>query len=129
MGIDSKSIPAPSAQPVTVRALPVRAARARTPVSKSIRTSASIARVNPVRPARVTALTGACLLAGGLAPVSASAHGISGRASLPVPAWLFAWVAAIVLVVSFVLLSTMWSHPRLQGRHERRLCTWPESSV
>jgi hypothetical protein len=53
------------------------------------------------------------------------AHGISGLASLPVPAWLFAWAAAIVLVVSFVLLSTMWARPRLQGVHERLLCRWP----
>ncbi len=76
-------------------------------------------------PARVSALTAACCLALALAPASASAHGISGRASLPVPAWLFAWAAAIVLVISFVLLSTMWSRPRLQDEHERRLCVWP----
>ena len=67
------------------------------------------------------------LLAGALAPASAAAHGISGRASLPVPAWLFAWAAAIVLVVSFVLLSTLWPRPRLQGVHERRLCAWPRA--
>jgi hypothetical protein len=30
-----------------------------------------------------------------------------------------------VLVVSFVLLSTMWSRPRLQEVYERRLCGWP----
>ncbi|HEX5223817.1 MAG TPA: fenitrothion hydrolase [Solirubrobacteraceae bacterium] len=41
------------------------------------------------------------------------------------PAWLFAWAAAIVLIVSFVLLSTMWSTPRLQGDRERRVCSWP----
>ncbi|HEV2923880.1 MAG TPA: fenitrothion hydrolase [Solirubrobacteraceae bacterium] len=60
-----------------------------------------------------------------LVPDAASAHGISGLASLPVPAWLFAWAASIVLIVSFVLLSTMWSRPRLQGPHERRLTAWP----
>lgn len=76
-----------------------------------------------VRRATVLALS---LLAGGaLLPGAADAHGISGRASLPVPAWLFAWAAAIVLVVSFVVLSTIWSTPRLQGRHERRVCAWP----
>lgn len=58
-------------------------------------------------------------------PAAASAHGVSGRASLPVPAWLFAWAAAIVLVVSFALLSTMWSSPRLQELRERRLLAWP----
>jgi len=82
----------------------------------------------PIRQAslrRCVALVVALLAAGALAPATASAHGISGRAGLPVPAWLFAWAAAAVLVISFVLLSTMWSRPRLQGEHERRLCAWP----
>jgi len=85
------------------------------------------ARRPAVSPAmRLTAtLTGALLAAGALTPAAASAHGISGRASLPVPAWLFAWAAAVVLVVSFVLLSTMWPNPRLQDAHERKLCFWP----
>jgi len=74
---------------------------------------------------RSAALAAAFLFASALAPATASAHGISGRASLPVPAWLFAWAAAAVLVISFVLLSTMWSRPHLQDRHERRLCAWP----
>ncbi|HEY4450579.1 MAG TPA: fenitrothion hydrolase [Solirubrobacteraceae bacterium] len=65
------------------------------------------------------------LTASVLAPDIAAAHGISGRASLPVPPWLFAWAAAIVLVVSFVLLSTMWPRPRLQQVRERRICAWP----
>ena len=84
-----------------------------------------------VRPAIGGALSragmlGACLCAAGaLYPSVADAHGIKGRASLPVPAWLFAWAAAIVLVVSFVLLSTMWSQPRLQDAPERRLCRRP----
>jgi hypothetical protein len=85
-------------------------------------------RAVPWTPARraarlAAALLGACVLV----PDAASAHGISGLASLPVPAWLFAWAASIVLVVSFVLLSTMWKSPRLQERHERRLCSWPSA--
>ncbi len=82
--------------------------------------------------ARLEAMRRAALLSAGLLvssaawPVAADAHGVSGRASLPVPAWLFAWAAAIVLVVSFVLLSAMWSRPRLQQVHERRVCAWPE---
>jgi hypothetical protein len=75
---------------------------------------------------RVVILSAALLLSCAVWPLAASAHGISGRASLPVPAWLFAWAAAIVLVVSFVLLSTMWSRPRLQEVHEQRLCAWPQ---
>ncbi|MEA2214905.1 MAG: hypothetical protein QOK19_466 [Solirubrobacteraceae bacterium] len=69
-------------------------------------------------------LTAIGLVAGALQPSVASAHGVSGRAGLPVPAWLFAWAAAAVLVISFVLLSTMWSRPRLQVPRENRLVTW-----
>jgi hypothetical protein len=58
-------------------------------------------------------------------PEPAAAHGLSGRASLPVPSWLFAWAAAIVLVVSFVALSTLWSSPKLQERKVRRICRVP----
>jgi hypothetical protein len=76
---------------------------------------------------RVLLIAAALLGAGSLAPSVASAHGISGLASLPVPAWLFAWAAAIVLVISFVLLSTMWSQPRLQDGRGRRLCRWPRA--
>ena len=31
----------------------------------------------------------------------AAAHGLVGRADLPIPAWLFGWAAAVVLIVSF----------------------------
>jgi hypothetical protein len=54
-------------------------------------------------------------------PASAQAHGIVGKADLPIPVWLFSWAAAIVLVVSFVALSTMWTAPQLQEQHRRRL--------
>jgi hypothetical protein len=60
-----------------------------------------------------------------LLPESASAHGIVGRADLPIPVWLFSWTAAIVLVVSFVALSTLWTRPQLQSEHRRRLFTMP----
>ena len=35
-------------------------------------------------------------------PAAAFAHGLVGRADLPIPEWLFGWAAAVVLVVSFV---------------------------
>jgi hypothetical protein len=41
-------------------------------------------------------------------------HGISVRTDLPVPEWLFWWAAAVVLVVSFVALASLWPQPRLQ---------------
>ena len=48
-------------------------------------------------------------------PANALAHGIVGRADLPIPVWLFSWTAAIVLVVSFVALSTLWTTPAAAG--------------
>jgi len=62
-----------------------------------------------------------------LLPASAEAHGIVGRADLPIPVWLFSWAAAIVLVVSFVALSTMWTRPQLQEPHLRRLFALPRA--
>ncbi|MCW3019901.1 MAG: fenitrothion hydrolase protein FedB [Solirubrobacterales bacterium] len=58
-------------------------------------------------------------------PASADAHGIVGKADLPIPVWLFSWTAAIVLVVSFVALSTMWTRPQLQHPRLRRLFALP----
>ena len=60
------------------------------------------------------ALCGA-LGAGALAwPGAAAAHGLAVRDDIPIPAWLFVWGAAVVLVVSFVGLATLWPTPRLQ---------------
>jgi hypothetical protein len=39
---------------------------------------------------------------------------------LPVPTWLFYWGAAIVLVVSFVLLGVLWKSPLLAARERGR---------
>ncbi len=89
----------------------------------------SRARTRLFSPRRLALLTAALLVSSTVWPLAADAHGISGRASLPVPAWLFAWVAAIVLVVSFVLLSTIWSRPRLQELRERQVCAWPAPVV
>jgi hypothetical protein len=37
-------------------------------------------------------------------PGAAAAHGIVGRADLPIPSWLFGWAAAVVIVISFVAM-------------------------
>jgi hypothetical protein len=58
-------------------------------------------------------------------PAEAQAHGIVGKADLPIPVWLFSWTAAIVLVVSFVALSTLWRTPQLQKPHLKRLLRIP----
>jgi hypothetical protein len=60
-------------------------------------------------------------------PAAAQAHGIVGKADLPIPVWLFSWTAAIVLVVSFVALSTLWRTPQLQDSPQRRLIRLPQA--
>lgn len=40
------------------------------------------------------------------------AHALVSKGDLPIPAWLFAWGAAIVLVVSFFALSAAWRQPK-----------------
>jgi hypothetical protein len=67
------------------------------------------------------------LLASLLLPASASAHGIVGRADLPIPAWLFAWTAAGVMLISFVALWGLWSKPRLQRPAGRVLLRVPRA--
>jgi len=66
-------------------------------------------------------LTLAALLLAAVAPESSYAHGLVGKQDLPIPRWLFAWAASIVLVVSFVGLAALWPTPRLQRVQERRL--------
>jgi hypothetical protein len=42
------------------------------------------------------------------------AHALVSKGDLPIPAWLFAWGAAIVLVVSFFALSAAWRQPKFE---------------
>jgi hypothetical protein len=49
------------------------------------------------------------------------AHGITNRADLPVPEWLFIWASAMVLVVSFIALAALWPDPKLQEEGWRPL--------
>ncbi len=74
---------------------------------------------------RLPSALGGLGIAALLFPASACAHGIVGKADLPIPVWLFSWTAAIVLVVSFVALSTLWTRPRLQSEHRKRLFAMP----
>jgi hypothetical protein len=60
-----------------------------------------------------------------LLPAPVFAHGLVGRADLPIPEGLFAGAAALVLVLSFVALAALWSTPRLQEPRERRLVRLP----
>lgn len=49
------------------------------------------------------------------------AHALASRQDLPVPAWLFAWGASIVLIVSFFALAAAWRVPRFEREHWRPL--------
>jgi hypothetical protein len=49
------------------------------------------------------------------------AHALAARQDLPIPAWLFAWAASIVLIVSFFALSAGWRSPRLEDEGARPL--------
>lgn len=42
------------------------------------------------------------------------AHGLGGRTDLPLPGWLFAWGAALVLALSFFALAALWNEPKLE---------------
>jgi hypothetical protein len=71
---------------------------------------------------------GVVLAAGLLATPPAGAHGIVGRADLPIPAELFGVAAAGVLVVSFVVLAFSWTRPHLQDVRERPLVPLPAAA-
>ncbi len=64
-----------------------------------------------------------------LFPEVASAHALVGRKDLPVPAWLFAWGASLVLIISFALLSVAWTTARLQEESWRPLPRWSSRAV
>jgi hypothetical protein len=53
------------------------------------------------------------------------AHGIVGRADLPIPVFWFAVAAAAVLVVSFLMLASGWTRPRLEHPRGRPLMRIP----
>jgi hypothetical protein len=61
----------------------------------------------------------AALLTALVFPDVASAHALVGRQDLPIPAWLFAWGASLVLIVSFAVLSVAWTEARLQDERWR----------
>jgi hypothetical protein len=67
-----------------------------------------------------------------------SAHALVARQDLPIPAWLFAWAASIVLIVSFYALSAGWRTARFEGDFwrplgsegfSRALTSWPAQAL
>lgn len=68
----------------------------------------------------------AVALAAALAvPATASAHGLVGKQDLPIPQWLFAWTAAVVLILSFVGLAVLWQEPVLARLREHLITRVP----
>jgi hypothetical protein len=49
------------------------------------------------------------------------AHALASRQDLPIPAWLFAWAASIVLIASFFALSAAWRKPQFEDEHRLSL--------
>jgi hypothetical protein len=76
----------------------------------------------------LAAVAGA-IVAAALSPSAALAHGLVGRTDLPIPRWLFAWGAAVVLVVSFVALATLWPTPRLERAREKPRLRVPAAAL
>jgi hypothetical protein len=74
---------------------------------------------------RLALITVTGLAASAAGPSAADAHGLVGKTVKGLPNWLFAWGAAIVLVLSFVALSALWQTPRLQELRERRRVAIP----
>jgi hypothetical protein len=58
------------------------------------------------------------------APFEIVAHALVGRRDLPIPEWLFAWAASLVLIVSFVALSMAWHRSRFEGSEWRPVPAW-----
>ena len=60
-------------------------------------------------------------LADGLSLVG---HALVGRQDLPIPEWLFAWGASLVLIVSFAALSLAWHRSRFEEDHWQPVRPW-----
>jgi len=74
---------------------------------------------------RLSSALGGAVAAGAVLPASAAAHGLVGKQDLPIPKWLFAWAASVVLVLSFAGLAVAWPRPRLQSLRERLVARLP----
>jgi hypothetical protein len=52
------------------------------------------------------------------------AHALVGKSDLPIPEWLFAWGASLVLIVSFVALTLAWQRARFEKDGWRPVEGW-----
>ena len=77
------------------------------------------------RPLRIVAGAITAAAAVLIVPAAADAHGLVGRADLPIPGWLFAWAAAAVLAVSFFAFALFWQEPVLETNVPKERFTVP----
>jgi hypothetical protein len=52
------------------------------------------------------------------------AHALVAKQDLPIPAWLFAWAASIVLIASFFALAAAWRKPQFEQERWRPSAAW-----
>lgn len=62
---------------------------------------------------------GVLLLLGAAWPARADAHGYFITPDVPIPPWLFAVAAAVIVFFSFIAISALWSEPRFADRRWR----------
>jgi hypothetical protein len=73
---------------------------------------------------RIVAALGAAACIALAVPAGAQAHALVGRQDLPIPEWLFAWGASIVLIVSFVAMTIAWRRPYFEEERWRPGPLW-----
>jgi len=72
-------------------------------------------RLNRARRSVAASVLAAGFLASAVAfPAAAGAHALVGKKDLPIPEWLFAWGASLVLIVSFIGLTVAWRKARFE---------------
>ena len=76
---------------------------------------------------RLSLAVAAVAVALAVVPSAAGAHAIAARRDVPIPDEWFAWLAAVVLAVSFMALGALWRQPRLEEPSERRLIRIPRA--
>ena len=64
-----------------------------------------------------------------LDPLKIAGHALVGRQDLPIPEWLFAWGASLVLIVSFIGLSVAWHTTRFEQDSWRPAPGWLDRLV
>lgn len=80
-------------------------------------------------PASAAAACLAAAVAALLFPAPAAAHALVGKQDLPIPAWLFAWGACLVLIVSFVALTLAWKTAHFETDRWRPAPAWLSRAV